>query len=374
MNSMRNTATILVVDDDELNRRFVSVMLRDPGHEILQAENGRVALEIVDSRHVDIVLLDINMPVMDGIEALRRLRERFSLLELPIIMFTADDEERRIVEMFRLGANDFLAKPVKTAVASARIKAQLAIASLSKLKDDVLRFASHDLKKPMLVMSDILETAREVELPEHDSSREIEDYLTLLESTNRRMQDVVHGFLDQNRLQVDAQMHTGKVDLNELMQDARDNNYAYAQQKQIHLQLEMDSRLPAMYLDSFKVRQVLDNLIGNAIKFCANGAAVKVRSLVRDDEVVIEVIDNGPGLTQEDYTKLFRRGVTLSNRPTGGESSTGIGLPLCKQMIEATGGQIGAKPNHDGGAVFWFSYPAVPAQNENVLKANGTNS
>lgn len=371
MTSARNSATILVVDDDELNRRFVSVMLRDPGYEILLAENGRQALDIIDSRHIDIVLLDINMPVMDGIETLRRMREKFSLLELPVIMFTAEEEAQRIAEVFRLGANDYLAKPVKTAVASARIHIHLSIARLSKLKDDFLRFASHDLKKPMLVMADIIEQARDVELPVHASSEVMADYLALLDNTNQRMQQVVHGFLDHNQLQAGVQAPAEGVDLNELIQEARDFNFAYARQKQIRLLLEMAANLPGVRLDSFKVRQVLDNLIGNAIKFCPAGAQVRIRSVLHGDEVMVEVIDNGPGLTEEDYAKLFQRGVTLSNQPTGQECSTGIGLPLCKQMIEANGGHIGARPNPEGGAVFWFSF-AIPAHGEAGMQANGT--
>jgi len=347
-------------------------MLREPGYEILLAENGQQALEIIDSRPIDIVLLDINMPVMDGIEALRRIREKYSLLELPVIMFTAEEEAQRIAGVFKLGANDYLAKPVKSAVASARIHIHLSIARLSKLKDDFLRFASHDLKKPMLVMSDIIACAREVELPAHAGSREIEDYLALLDNTNQRMQQVVHGFLDQNHLHNATQNISDQVDLNEIIQEARDYNFSYAHQKQIRLQLEMYNRLPVLRLDSFKVRQVLDNLIGNAIKFCPAGAQVKVRSLVHDDDVVIEVSDNGPGLTEMDYAKLFQRGVKLSNRPTGQESSTGIGLPLCRQLIEAAGGRIGARPNSGGGAVFWFRF-AAPAQGEAGIKASGTN-
>ena len=372
MTSVRNSATILVVDDDELNRRFVSAMLRDPVYEILLAENGAQALEIIGNRHIDIVLLDINMPVMDGIETLQRIRKTYSLLELPVIMFTAEEEAQRITQVFKLGANDYLAKPVKTAVATARIHIHLSIARLSKLKDDFLQFASHDLKKPMLVMQDIIEQAREVKLPADASSEVMTDYLSLLDNTNRRMQDVVHGFLDQNHLQAGLQSVLTDVDMNELIQEARDFNFSYARQKHISLLVEMAARLPGIRLDSFKVRQVLDNLIGNAIKFCPNDAQVRVRSLLQDNQVMVESIDNGPGLTEDDYTTLFQRGVTLSNEPTGQELSTGIGLPLCKQMIEANGGRIGARPNPEGGAIFWFSFDVL-AQDDAGLQASGIN-
>lgn len=82
-----------------------------------------------------------------------------------------------------------------------------------------------------------------------------------------------------------------------------------------------------------------------------------VRSVIDNNSVRVEVIDNGPGLTATDLAQLFKRGVELSNKPTGGENSTGIGLSLCKELIESEGGQVGAHTNPEQGATFWFSLP-----------------
>ena len=131
----------------------------------------------------------------------------------------------------------------------------------------------------------------------------------------------------------------------------------YADKKQTVLDTELAPDLPQVHVDSFKVRQVLDNIIGNAIKFSPAGAHVLIRTLAQNNNVLVEVIDEGPGLTPDDQENLFRHGVPLSNKPTGGESSSGIGLSLCKDLIEAEGGQIGARVNQGKGATFWFSLP-----------------
>jgi two-component system sensor histidine kinase/response regulator len=349
--------TILIVDDNDLNRRLVRLTLGKLGYPVVEAENGREALARVAAQRFDLVLLDIAMPEMDGIEVLTRLRKQYSVLELPVIMVTADDHEERIVEALSLGANDYLLKPLNMAVAAARIKTQLSIASLSKLKDDFVRFASHDLKKPMLVIADIIETVRGMQSQQANKLSEMLEYLDLIDTTNQRMQDVVHGFLDQN------QMHSGETDraeefnLNEVIEQVRDSNAVYAKRKRTSLSTELAPDLRLVRADSFKVRQVLDNLIGNAIKFSPLGAHVLIRSLADATAVRVEVIDDGPGLTPSDLVKLFQRGVRLSNLPTGGESSSGIGLSLCKELIEAEGGTIGALTNQTQGATFWFSLP-----------------
>lgn len=351
------TSTLLVVDDNDLNRRLVKLTLGKLGYIVEEAENGQRALERIEQGHIDLVLLDISMPQMDGIELLKCLRQRVTMLELPVIMFTADDHQERVVEALSLGANDYLLKPLNPAIAAARIKTQLSIACLSRLKDDFLRFASHDLKKPMLVIADIIDTVRGMKSQQLNKLSELHEYLELLEKTNQRMQDVVHGFLDQNQIQNGETKPDEQVDINRLIDEIKMTNDVYASKKNSQVNTELADDLPLVRADGFKVRQVLDNIVGNAIKFSPLGAQVMIRSQARSHDVLIEVVDDGPGLTPDDQANLFKRGVQLSNKPTGGESSSGIGLSLCKELIESAGGKIGARSNAGKGATFWFSLP-----------------
>jgi diguanylate cyclase (GGDEF)-like protein len=121
----QRTATLLLVDDDAMNRDALSRRLERSGYRVIVAENGAQALEIVSAQPVDLVLLDVMMPVMSGIETLRHLRARRSIAELPVIMVTAKDASRDMVEALELGANDYVTKPVDYAVAQARIRTQL---------------------------------------------------------------------------------------------------------------------------------------------------------------------------------------------------------------------------------------------------------
>lgn len=119
------SATLLLVDDEEMNRDSLSRRLVRKGYRVLTAESGPKALELVDSNRVDAVLLDVMMPGMSGIETLRQLRKTRSIVDLPVIMVTAKDRNEDVVEALDLGANDYVTKPINFAVALARIRTQV---------------------------------------------------------------------------------------------------------------------------------------------------------------------------------------------------------------------------------------------------------
>ena len=109
-----------MVDDELLNRDVLQRRLERAGYRVLTADSGRSALAIAAAQHVDLVLLDVMMPGMDGIETLRQLRRSRSVSELPIIMVTAKDSTEDVVEALEAGANDYMTKPIDFAVAQAR--------------------------------------------------------------------------------------------------------------------------------------------------------------------------------------------------------------------------------------------------------------
>jgi DNA-binding response OmpR family regulator len=108
----QQSATLLLVDDDAMNRDALSRRLVSKGYDVLTAESGPHALDLVGSHRIDAVLLDVMMPGMSGIETLRRLRESRSVSELPVIMVTAKQESDDVVEALELGANDYITKPI----------------------------------------------------------------------------------------------------------------------------------------------------------------------------------------------------------------------------------------------------------------------
>jgi two-component system sensor histidine kinase/response regulator len=352
------TQRILLVDDDPLILEHIRLHLSALGYEVTTAIDGEQALCLIDQHEWDLVLLDIQLPDISGLEILRAIRQVHCLLSLPVIMVTSQSEREQIVSTMEAGANDYLIKPLDYDIALARIQTQLTCKNLAAAKDEFLAFASHDLKKPLMLMLDI---AREllIQLPPGAvaSPQVIED-LEYLIHTAERMTKVVEGFLNKETfnsgiLRLDKRLTFIRDIVDEVVQD----NEAYAGNKQIDLAVDHDAGNPAVLVDQEKIKEVVDNLVGNAIKFSPPGTRVVLRTRADADQVYLRVCDTGPGLNDDDLSKLFTKGATLSNRPTGNEKSSGLGLFLCRSMVQQHGGQIGAANNAEKGATFWISLP-----------------
>ena len=355
---------LLVVDDNEMNRDLMSLQLRKQGYQVSVAASGYEALELLDSQEkqpFDLILLDIMMPGMNGLDMLLEVRKKHSMLNLPIIMVTADDLEESIIEALQRGANDYLVKPLNLQVAIARVRTQLTLKELDDLKGEFVRFASHDLKKPLIVAMDIVECLRQDCVPDKPVKQDIPEILQLLFKTCENMQNVIDGFLNTESLgSGNRELKRQHTLLNNIVSNSIQNNAEYAKKKGIILKQELADDLPEIELDEFRINQVMDNLIGNAMKFSHKDTVTTVRTRCDGEFIYAEVCDQGPGLTQEDMGMLFQRHARLSNLPTGGETSTGVGLSLSKQLIEQHNGVIGACNNPDRGATFWIRLPLKP--------------
>jgi len=349
---------LLIVDDNEMNRQLMSMQFKRAGYKVVLAHSGYQALELIESTSFDLVLLDIMMPGISGLEVLEEIRKHHTLISLPVIMVTADDLQESILKALQLGANDYLTKPLNLPVALARIKTQLTLKDLATLKDEFVRFASHDLKKPLIVMMDIASELKKTCLPGKPVAKDTPELIDLITRTGDNMQQVISGFLNFDKTQAVAPEPKYKViELNDVVDKSLQVNESYARKKGIKLKKELADNLPNIEADQFRLSQVLDNLIGNAMKFSPRETTTVVRTRADDKFVYAEVCDGGPGLKQEDMKQLFTRYAKLSNRPTGNESSSGIGLSMSKQFIELHKGEIGARNNEDSGVTFWFRIP-----------------
>ncbi|MBI3775425.1 MAG: HAMP domain-containing histidine kinase [Gammaproteobacteria bacterium] len=147
------------------------------------------------------------------------------------------------------------------------------------------------------------------------------------------------------------------MNINEMVMHAVQANERYAQRKGVQLSAVLADKSLLVHGDGFQLSQVIDNLLGNAIKFSPQNSATIVRTQFTEGYVQVDVCDTGPGINNEDMGKLFIHGAHLGNLPTGHETSSGVGLALCKQLVELHGGEIGAHNNSDRGTTFWIRLP-----------------
>jgi signal transduction histidine kinase len=332
-------------------------------------------LEALKADPPDCVLLDVNMPKITGMELLSRLRANPGTEEVPVIMVTASGDVSDVVQGLDLGANDYITKPPQYEVLSARVRTQLKmkglqdqrqrdiveLSNLSSLKDKFLQIAAHDLRNPLnnIVLGiDLMDRFYE------QSGAEIENFEKLINTMRGAsgvMRSIVNDFLDLQEIRTgEIDMTLQPLSLNALVESVIDQYQTYAEEKGVEVRVMLAPSIPEVSGDPDRLMQVISNLISNAIKFSPRGATVGVRSRQQDGEVILEVVDTGPGIPEEELPLLFQEFSRLSVKATGGEKSSGVGLWIARKLIEMHGGEIGVKSKVGHGSLFWFTLP-LPA-------------
>lgn len=352
---------LLVVDDNAQNLRLMQRRLEREGYEVELVDNGPDALERVGAGDIDLVLLDVMMPGMSGIDVVTRLRVHHRLHELPVIMVTALDQSSTAVEALTQGANDYVAKPVDYPVLFARVRTQLRVKRLGDLKDEFFRVASHDLRNPLtrvLAGADLVVSMTEPGEPlEPDAYRVLDGILRGAVEMERIIEDFLEfGAMDDQSFR----LRPRNTDVGELIGRVAEAATDAARKKDITLRTECD-RVQGR-VDGDRLRQVITNLVSNALKFSPPGTCVVLRAAASAEALRVEVRDEGPGFAEEDLDHVFERYARLSAKPTAGEPSTGLGLSICRRIVELHGGTIGFANNDPGpGATLWFEIPTEGA-------------
>lgn len=382
---------VLVVDDELGNRELLEANLVGFGYEVDMACDGAEAIALLSPKH-DLVMLDVMMSGIDGFETARRIRAGTNCSDIPICMVTALTGREQRLRAVECGANDFIAKPIdrmevkirtasllkvkeaQDAIREYRTKLeaqnQLLEESLgqleraSALKDEFVQIASHDLKNPLTCIMGFASIVQHSVKPGDAMTDEAHQHLSRIVLHTETMGKIIKDFLDFQSME-DGRIafHPTVLDLNAIALRLLEQNAGHAKRKGIELLSFLAPDLPDVFADESQIGQVVDNLLSNALKFSSEGGRVSIRTRRFGTDVFVEVSDAGPGIAEVDMPMLFVKYATLSNEPTGGESSTGLGLAICKKLIDLNGGEISGRNNDGEGATFWFKLP-VPADGD----------
>lgn len=359
--------TILVVDDEPANCMLFERILR-PTYQVIVVGNGAEALERLAGQAVDLVLLDISLPVMNGLMVLQHIRSNPATSQLPVMMVSALSENEDIVRSLELGANDYIVKPVNVEVTRARVKTQITLKRLLDEKQRIIdelhaaqeirrrlfRVASHDLKAPLANIRMAEYILRE-SVGDDKVGQQILDTMVL---TIENMQEVISEFLDA------AAFENGKLAITLQETSVQDRvmdvliQYQVAADKK-NIQFDLGALEGTIRADSVRFKQVLSNLVSNAIKYSPFNSVVSIWAEHTGSRIRINVADQGKGIPVEERHLLFQEYGKLSTRPTGDESSTGLGLWIVKQLVTLQNGQVGVDCPADGGSIFWVEFPVV---------------
>ncbi|WP_133254330.1 hybrid sensor histidine kinase/response regulator [Phenylobacterium deserti] len=391
---------ILIVDDIADNRAILGRRFQRRGFDIVEAESGAAALAMIEQQAVDIVLLDVMMPDMNGLEVLRRIRARFSLVELPVIMVTGKTESQDIVEALTAGANDYITKPVDFAVALLRVttqvdrrraeqkvqeahralssanedlerriaertaelvhtNAQLRVAmaeaqAANRAKDEFLVIVSHELRTPLNGMIPMGQLLARSSLD--DAQRRMID---IINTSADQLGGVVSDLLDTLDLTSGGlQLHAAPVNLGSIVRGAAEPAGQRAIGKGLGFRVDIEPGAEGVFdADAQRLQQIVSKLLDNAVKFTEAGEVVLTVRRAADGGHMIEVRDTGVGFDEATRARLFRTFEQADGSLTRRFGGLGLGLAICRGLVELMGGAISAEGRIGQGAVFRVDLP-----------------
>jgi two-component system, sensor histidine kinase and response regulator len=348
---------ILVVDDVTQNLQVVGTMLRNQGYHVMPATSGPQALERLRAQPPDLILLDLMMPEMDGLEVCRRLKADAVTERIPVIFLTASNEMDHLVKGFTAGAVDYVTKPFNAPELLARVRTHLELQharqrlrEMNDEKNEFMGIVAHDLRSPLGTIKGFAEVLLEdSQMPR----AELQDFTRRIHDTAVRMAEMVQNLLDSNRIERgEMKLNLAPVELCSVLGSVVEAYRQRAAAKQQTIQLQNGTPPVMVLVDAIVIVQVLENLLSNAVKYSPSGRSIYVRLNKSAEAIRCEVQDEGPGLSAEDQKKLFGKFARLSAKPTGGEPATGLGLSIVKKMVEAMNGRVWCESEAGRGATF----------------------
>ena len=368
---------VLIVDDSPVDRKLLKDLLKDD-YQVMEAQDGTSALEMIAKDPPEIILLDIHIPVIDGFEVCRRIKADAINQSIPVLFFTSSGDIENKVKGFESGAVDFITKPFITAEVKARVNAHYQIRQmqqdrLSRLEDEKQSIAekfknadqklkdftaqliqtekmaaigeitagvAHELKQPLNVIKIICQSImKDIEKQRFDLESAKQDLPELLNQTNRMAQIIDHMRVFSRRT-----VGTTVEELN--INESIDGVFVFLGQQLMNHNVMVDKQyaqsLPAIKGDSIRLEQVFMNLITNSRQAMMSAGTkamkIEIKTYFSEDKksVVAQFKDNGPGIPMEIREKIFESFFTTKEAGEG----TGLGLSTARKIVEEHGGKI----------------------------------
>jgi two-component system, sensor histidine kinase and response regulator len=358
-------STILIIDDTPANVRVVAEYLGSHGYSVMVAEDGEEGLERARFGRPDLILLDVMMPGWDGFETCRRLRADPATSGIPVIFMTALSDINDKIRAYDAGGVDYVTKPFHAEEVLARVSTHLNLRAtqrqllersqeLARSNAELERMAyvaSHDLQEPLRMVASYVQLLERRYKGRLDA--EADEFISFAVEGAKRMQTLIEDLLTISRVDTKARA-LQPVDCNDVAAMALAALRVAIEESgaQVHC-----GELPVVLGDPGQLAQLFQNLVANAIKFCRERPPQVDISAQREGRYWrIAVRDNGIGIAPEHGIRIFE----MFQRLHAGHEypGTGIGLAICKKIVERHGGAIAVAPWPQGGSVFTFTLAA----------------
>ncbi len=397
-----SSSSVLIIDDDASVGKTLAAILRKAGHEVHWVASGQEALTYLRNGHLknplNVALIDVRLPDMNGVDVLREVKKMNS--DYGAIMMTGDADMDTAVRSLNEGAFAYVQKPyhadeIKSLIEKVFDKQKLVLenkALIQRLKEwntdleKTVQEKTAELRSKNLMLLEVIEkmkvinemksrfvanASHELQTPmtsilgfssmlldywERIDHKEITKFLQIIRDEAQRLTRLARDLLDLSRIQDGrVSLDYKEIDLKTVAERVRDNLSVVRPGVAIEIDFEEGAR--RVLADEDKIQQIFTNLLGNALKFSPEGGAVRIKGRERGRAVIIDVIDQGPGVPTDKREKIFEPFYRIHDDIGNKVRGTGLGLPIAKAIVEALGGAIRVEGEAGKGSTFTFVLP-----------------
>ncbi len=355
---------MLIVDDEPIIRDLCARALK--GFKILQANDGQEATELLRQHEVDVVLTDVMMPRLNGLDLLRQIKE-----ETPdqiVILMTGYTEKEVILQALKAGADEFISKPLnllqlrtiidKTLEKQSLRKQISSLQQADKLKSEFLGLISHKLKTPATAISLFIQNIADGIIDLEDPG--FRQVLGMVQAETLHMEHLIQDLLYFSQFILDdkpAQLQ--QIELGKVTRQVCSNMepLAAAKLQKFEIKIDVPFSPEPLNLDRERTSFILRALLDNAIKFTPEGGSILLEGSLVDQDAILRIRDTGPGIPKTELTKIFSKFYQVDPTNTGQVRGFGLGLYYAREFARSMGGELSIESNQSLGTVATIKLP-----------------
>ena len=367
---MLKQTEVLFLDDEDSVLHDIQRLFNQEPYAIMTTKSADRAMEILREQRIKVVVSDQNMPQIKGVKFLQNIKAYYPdtvrILFASSTDFASAEEAINVGEVYR-----FISKPLKDTelLSTVRraiehydliVRAELAnqkLKSIYEIQREFTSTVSHELRTPLASIKMAIDLVVKKTLGEINTEQA--EVLGRAKKNVDRLKRLIDDILDLTK------MEAGKLQMNFMVNDIHsailevvEAQKEVAKRRGLEIKTSLDRSIPNISFDSDRIIQILNNLVGNALKFTKQGSVtLKTKNNFEDAYVLISIVDTGKGISEEDLPKLFRKFQQIESAESNEEGGTGLGLAISKEIITRHGGRIWVESKVDKGTTFHFILP-----------------